>query len=63
MSALTLSAGQRRVLGSDEFSGPVQVCALGLPDREGPIVAYDDDHQVVIDPDGATYVDVEAVAS
>lgn len=56
MGAIVLTADQRRVLASDEFEGPVQVCSLGgLPDRESPIVVHDADTTSVIDEDGALF--------
>lgn len=53
MTTLVLTDDQRRVLASDEFSGPVTVCSLGLPDREAPVVVHGEDGAAVIEEDGA----------
>lgn len=63
MTALVLTAAQQRTLSTHAVKGAATVCALGLPDKTGPVVVHYHGESIVIDLDGRVQARGEEAAA
>lgn len=63
MTALVLTAAQARTLATHAPKGAATVCALGLPDKSGPVVVHYAGVSLVIEVDGRVQSRAEEAAA